>query len=57
MKVWGAKRIRYPCSPDRKRFTLYIWIKLKNSDKKQTAVSVTPCEYSPRTESKKIRPS
>jgi len=27
------------------------------SDKQQTAVYVTPCKYSPRTESKKIRPS
>jgi len=27
------------------------------SDKQQTAVCVTPCKYSPKTESKKIRPS
>ena len=31
--------------------------KIIQSEKKQTALCVTPCKYSPRTESKKIRPS
>ena len=58
MKVWGAKRIRYPISPHRKRFTLLFILELKCTtipDNKLTAISVTPCEYCRKSENKKIR--
>uniref|UniRef100_A0A2P2PG30 Uncharacterized protein n=1 Tax=Rhizophora mucronata TaxID=61149 RepID=A0A2P2PG30_RHIMU len=53
MKVWGAKWIRYPRSPNRQLFT-----RLSRHNcpiKEANAFSVTPCQYSRKTESKKIR--